>query len=138
MGGVGNQIFAPAAFHLSGRFCKYGLEMLRISAFKYSKVIAGIVDILIRWNASICSRKIANNRLKIPVIHAPDLHSLKSSFWPQKCRFTANIHLSFSTFSLHIKQLAWSDHRLLHRLPSPTSFHSGCGCRSIPGCHFHE
>jgi hypothetical protein len=45
MAGVGSMTSTSTAFHLSGRFCRYGLEMLRISALKNSKVIAVIKTI---------------------------------------------------------------------------------------------
>jgi hypothetical protein len=61
--------------------------------------------------ASTCSRGFSKNRLKIKVIQAPDLHSLKGSFWPQKYSFKANIRVNSLAFSFHIKQLLWSDHR---------------------------
>jgi len=63
MGGVGNQIFAPAAFHLSGRFCRYGLEMLRISAFKYSKVIADTFIFEFGEIGTICGNRISNGKV---------------------------------------------------------------------------
>jgi hypothetical protein len=37
---VESRMSTPVVFNLGGRFCTYGLEMLRISGLKYSRVIA--------------------------------------------------------------------------------------------------
>jgi hypothetical protein len=47
------------------------------------------------------------------VIHTPNLHSLKGSFWAPKIAIKANIRANSFAFSVHIKHLVWSDHRPL-------------------------
>jgi hypothetical protein len=68
MVGVGKPNLRPSRFSFERRFCRYGLEMLRIPALKYSTDIAGIFIFWFAVKTTIYGRAFSSGKVRIKVV----------------------------------------------------------------------